>query len=275
MAFGRQNGGDEGDSGAEPMPRGIDRSIRLLVVGVLVVNLVVPLILTIGLVGGQGYVTGTISDMMNNVWERATASDITTGVDPTAFKEIDKRLRGLSAYEGEAKGAAKALQIVIARFPDGLDHEGNDTALARDPDGYTGVDLNLLVVSTATLVIADAPIRWRLKDQPELGRALLAVEGPVAFDLVGARRGLLAGYRIAGYTRADPTRPRDLVEEANVGRFCSAVRAWRNHFNLDRQDVWLTAVDRPTEVTVTDQRVYHTGRDVPGVPQLSDVCTNW
>jgi len=35
------------------MPQGLDRSIRLLVVGVLVVNLVVPLVLTIGIMGAM------------------------------------------------------------------------------------------------------------------------------------------------------------------------------------------------------------------------------
>jgi hypothetical protein len=257
------------------MPQGLDRSIRLLVVGVLVVNLVVPLVLTIGIMGGHGYVSGTIFGLIGDVWDRATANGITTGVDPTAFKEIDKRLRSLSAYEGEAKGAAKSLQVVVVRFPEGLDGEGNETSLAREPDGFTSVDLNLLVQGTATLLIADAPIRWRVKDAPELGRALLAVESPMAFDLVGARKGLLAGYRVAGHTRADVTRPRDIVEGANVERFCSAIRAWRNHFNLDRQDVWLTAVDRPTEVTITDQRVYHTGREVNGIRPLSDICGSW
>jgi hypothetical protein len=162
------------------------------------------------------------------------------------------RLRTLTGRPELASGTAASLQVIAVAF-DRL-KPATSSSQAVDQDGYRILELDLKQSSRdAVVIIADQPIRWRLKGLTSGSAARVGFEGYAAFDILDGQPGSLAGFRIGTFgaprfARAvDPT----VGEVSNRQGFCSSLQDWADHFGLPFDAVRFTLLVNPSRITPT------------------------
>jgi hypothetical protein len=194
---------------------------------------------------------------------------ITAGPEAYALGDLEDRLTGLSAYRGEAKGAASTLQILLVRHTRPA-QGGAGTAAFRS----LKLDLSG-AAETATVVIADRPLLLELTGQPPVRRAMLGVEGVAPFDLKNAPQGLLAGFRIAAFGASSVARPEQFVEGRDARIFCGSIKSWRAFYGVSPGSVSVWVATNPTAVAVTDKGVSDDGDAQGDLPDLAAFCKGY
>ena len=197
---------------------------------------------------------------------RAWFGGIVSGGNPHSLTADARRMRNLSAYNGEATTVAATLHLVIVRFADRPGETARPSALPQR-NGYRSVGIDITAAGrSAALIIADAPVLWNVTADAPAQRARLAFEGEAAFDIANGYPGLLAGFRIGSFGAGNTTRPLDMLDgrSGGVRRFCAALAQWTSHFGLKPFDTTATVVENPTAIRVTPGGVAHDGRDLGG-----------
>lgn len=247
--------------------------VCLLIVAIMISSVIIPLVALTGIAG----FAGVFSSMLFH--------GIGSGDGPADLRAQKARLKEISAYEGEARGSAKALQVIVVdydgdaglRTPDNASAASPRKAMSASvPAGYREIELNTASAnSTAVLVIYGDPIFWRLRPGPEQRRARLAFEGSPPMDATGGYPGLLAGYRIAAFGDRAAARPGDYLNGTAAKNFCDSLKTWRRFFGVGHRNVWVTVISNATTITVGDANVYHNGRAVTGAPPINLFCRSW
>ncbi len=247
--------------------------VCLLIVAILISSVIIPLVALAGLTGFAGVFTGMLFH------------GIGSGDGPADLSAQKARLKEISAYEGEARGSAKALQIIVVDYegPAGLGGSARTRAIQTQlngksavPEGYRDIELNTASAGdTAVLVIYGDPIFWRLRPGTENRRARLAFEGSPPMDAIGGYPGLLAGYRVAAFGDRSTARPGDYLNGTDAKNFCGSLQTWRRFFGVSRRNVWITVISNATTISVSDTNVHHNGRLVSQAPPINLFCRNW
>jgi len=234
--------------------------------------LAAPIILMVMLWNSQSLTPGGMrppkfEDVQRLIFEgRSWSGGIVSGPGSKALLNDAKRLREMTAYNGEATTVARSIELIVVRFADGL-----PAAAHRDGQpqrtGYRTIDLDISPLQrTGVLIMADAPILWNVTADASMQRARLAFEGAAPFDIANGYPGMLAGFRIASFGASDTAQVSDTrsSESGNVQRYCAALTVWAQHFGLRVADISATFLENPTSIRVSDRGVIQDGREVTG-----------
>ncbi len=256
---------------------GVLQVMRWLILALLIVYLILPLLMLGNLTGLTDAVYSNLALRIVDRW--TPDAPVATYSDRSALERLETRLAGLSAYEGEAKGAAKTLQVLLLEhaIPDLSAIAPTHAAVPQTfSAGFRPLELDLSATRrNAVLVIPAGPLGIALKPATDRPRARLAIESGAPVEIAGGYPGLIAGYRIAAFGDWRTTRPAHLAAGENPAAFCNSLRVWRRHFGVARKDVWLTTIENPHRITVTDLDVVHDGRERTDLPKLNLFCDNW
>jgi hypothetical protein len=243
-----------------PRPPLIEQVIRFFVwftvLGFIAMPVVV-LTMTYGQVFGSFF--GRNNDGLLQVLQHAGPHEVGSPkpgiVTSVLNKERERQIARLRALTGRpelASGTAASLQVIAVAF-DRL-KPATSSPQAVDQDGYRILQLDLKQSSRdAVVIIADQPIRWRLKGLTSGSAARVGFEGYAAFDILDGQPGSLAGFRIGTFgaprfARAvDPT----VGEVSNRQGFCSSLQDWADHFGLPFDAVRFTLLVNPSRITPT------------------------
>jgi hypothetical protein len=183
-----------------------DRLLKLAIVLVLLLTLLGPVLMITLHVASPRIVDAVVRYASGKQYTSSDETRITTGPDHYTVEDLQSRLVGISAYRGEARGAAKLLQVLLLRQDRTLPADARSRAFAPLKLDLSGVS------ETATVIIPDRPVLMDLGSGVPVRRAMLAVEGVAPFDLKGAPQGLLAGFRIASLGGGLVARPEQFIE---------------------------------------------------------------
>jgi hypothetical protein len=106
-------------------------------------------------------------------------------------------------------------------------------------------------------------------------RAKIAIEGAAVFDIENAPHGLLAGFRIGAFGADRATEPHDLSStdnSANIDRFCTSMRRWVRHFNVDPDDIRIWRFTDPDQIALQGKNLAGTGGSTGRLSHISDYC---
>lgn len=246
-----------------------ERLLKLAIAFALLIILLGP-ILAISLHFAGPRLTDFVSrHILHALYKSGDSNGITSGPEFYALEGLEEKLTGLSAFRGEAKGAAKSLQILLVRYDRPVQAEGKTGAL-------TPLTLDLAgAKETATILIIDRPLLIAFDGKPPVRRAMLGVEGVAPFDLKGAPQGVLSGFRIAAFGASRVARPDQFVDRSDAHIFCSAIKNWRSFYGLPQGAVRIAVAANPSSVTVDDARVSHDGDAQAGEPVLGMFCKSY
>ena len=246
-----------------------ERLLKLAIALVLLVLILGPVLaIALHLAGPRltDYVSRTLLGAM---YKSGDSDGITAGPEFYALEDLEDKLTGLSAYRGEAKGAAKALQVLLVQ------HDRPVPAGVRLP-AFSPLRLDLSgAKETATVIIADRPLRLEFDANAPMRRAMLGVEGVAPFDLANAPQGVLSGFRIAAFGASLVARPEQLVEARDARVFCGAIKNWRTYYGLPQGAVRVAVATNPTAVTITDDGTSDNGDGPADVPALGTFCKSY
>lgn len=246
-----------------------ERLLKLAIALALLIILVGPILAVSLHVAGPRLTDYVSRTVLGTIYKSGDSDGITAGPEFYALENLEDKLTGLSAYRGEAKGAAKTLQILLIR------HDRPVPAAPRPP-AFTPLKLDLSAAGeAATLIIGDRPLLLAFGGGAPPRRAMLAVEGVAPFDLENAPQGLLAGFRIAAFGANRVARPEQLVEAKDAAVFCAAVKAWRTFYGLPQDAVRVAVATNATAIVVTDQAVSDNGDAPVDVPALATFCKRY
>jgi hypothetical protein len=242
-----------------------ERLLKLAIALVLLVMILGPVLALSMHLGGLRIADFISRQILGAFYKGSDSHGITAGPDIYALEDLEAKLMRFTAYRGEAKGAAQALQIVLVR------HTRSQTQAAFNP-----LKLNLAgAKDTATVLITDRPVLIELDHGAPARRAMLGVEGVAPFDLKAAPPGILSGFRIGAFGANRVARPEQLVDGHDAPVFCGAIKNWRTFYGLGQGSVQVTVATNPTAVTVTDQGVSSDGEAPVDVPALGRFCGSY
>ena len=205
-------------------------------------------------------------NILHSLYKSSNHGGITSGPDDYALEELEDRVSSFAAYRGEAKGAARTLQVLLVTF-EGAQHA------SRPANALTPIKLDMSDArETATVIVADRPLLIDFDGKPPARRAMLGVEGVAPFDLKNAPKGALSGFKIAAFGAHRVARPDQVTSAKDARIFCGAVKNWRTFYGLAPGAVRLDAAADATSLKVTDTGVTHDGKVQVDVPDLGTFC---
>ncbi len=205
-------------------------------------------------------------NILHSLYKTSNHGGITSGPDYYELEGLEDKLSSFAAYRGEAKGAARALQVLLITFDGPQSGPGPANAL-------TPVKLDMADArESAALIIADRPLLIDFAGKAPTRRAMLGVEGVAPFDLRNAPKGVLSGFKIAAFGAARVARP-DQVNDAKDARiFCAAIRNWLTFYGLAPGAVRLDTAVNATSIRITDAGVAHDGKAQTDAPDFAAFC---
>lgn len=242
-----------------------ERLLKLAIALVLLSIVLAPV-----LVGALHFASPLITDSFARLflaeqYRNGGDGGIAGGPDFAAVDALEDKLTKLTAFRGEAKGAASSLQIVAVRF------EG-----ANEADGFAPLNLDLSAArDTATIIIANRPARIKLTGEIPARRAILGLEGLAPFDIENAPKGLLSGFRVAAFGAGRVALPDQIIDGADATAFCDGVKRWRTYYDVPQAAVRLEVVRNPKSVIVSDFRASSDGVPADGAPSLDTFCAKY
>lgn len=241
-----------------------ERILKLSIALVLLSFLLAPVIAVLMQLGGQALIAPSFDRIFTSIDSPRTG--IASRADPAMIRALEDKMQALTAYQGEAKGAAKVLQIITAQFDD-------TSTTARSADGFLSVDLDLIAADdVAVVVISNRPVRWSIAAPDGSRRARFGVESSAPFDLVDASPGLLAGYRVKPFGAENVATPEQYIDDRDAEAFCKSVGRWRRFYELPRSSVRIAAARNPRTITVSTYGMSHNGEAVEGRPPIDAFC---
>jgi hypothetical protein len=205
-------------------------------------------------------------NILHSLYKSSNHGGITSGPDYYALEELEDKVSSFAAYRGEAKNAARTLQVLLVTF------EGPQAA-AASASALLPIKLDMSGArETAVVIVADRPLLIEFDGKAPTRRAMLGVEGIAPFDLRNAPKGVLSGFKIAAFGAHRVARP-DQVSSAKDARiFCGAIKNWRTFYGLALGAVRMDAATDATSFKVTDVGVTHDGKVQVDVPDLGTFC---
>lgn len=241
-----------------------ERILKLSIALVVLSFLLAPVIAVIMQLGGNAMLAplfGRISSSVDN-----PRTGISSGSDPAMNLALEDKMQALTAHRGEAKGAAKVLQIITAQFDDTT----NDAVSA---DGFRTVALDLVGADdVAVVVITNRPVRWSVTAPKGFRRARFGVESSAPFDLIDVAPGFLSGYRVTPFGADDAATPEQYIDDRDAAAFCKSVGRWRRFYELPRSSVRIAAARNPRTIAVSTYGMSHNGEAVEGLPPIDSFC---
>jgi hypothetical protein len=201
-----------------------------------------------------------------------SSQDVAFGGDAKQLLASYKRLRDLSATPADGRINNRFLSVAVVTLT-------SDRAVARRLRGghpTVPIDLDLGEAGQgAVLVMADRPVVWRPVNTTQGQRAKFAFEGDAVFDLDKAPHGLMAGFRIGAFGARDASNPLDIDHTAsrrNRQRFCSSIKTWAKHFQVEFGDVRLWRMTDPDRIALARDTLSASGGSEPSPEYVSDLC---
>ena len=205
-------------------------------------------------------------NILHSLYKSSDHGGITSGPDTYALEELEDKVSSFAAYRGEAKGAARTLQVLLVTFE-------SPQAAATSASVLTPIKLDMTDArETAVVVVADRPLLIEFGGKAPARRAVLGVEGIAPFDLKNAPKGVLSGFKIAAFGAHGVARPDQVTSAKDARIFCGAIKNWRTFYGLSPGAVRMDAVAGATSFKVTDAGVTHDGKVQVDVPDLGSFC---
>jgi hypothetical protein len=212
-------------------------------------------------------------DMDRHRVEAAFSSqDVAFGGDTKQLLANYKRLRDLSATPADGRINNRYLSVAVVTLT-------SDRAVARRTRGghpTVPIDLDLADAGPgAVLLMADRPVVWRPVNTKFGQRAKFAIEGDAVFDLEKPPHGLMAGFRVSAFGANDASNPLDIDHSAsrrNRQRFCTSIKTWAKHFQVDLSDIRLWRMTDPDRITLASDSLSASGGREPSPEYVSDLC---
>ncbi|MGO4741394.1 hypothetical protein AB4099_33100 [Bosea sp. 2KB_26] len=200
--------------------------------------------------------TPSFDPLLTKIETAQRASGVVSGDDAEAMKRLFQRLEGMTAQSAEARNtdmvhvvfltvSAAETIAVTSEAPAKLPGRSDPQAIALDLSN---------IGASAVVLIADRPALWQISGALPSQRAKIGIEGPFAFDLAGARDGLLAGFRVGAFGAGDVASPGDYsgfqTDRARQRLVCKALDRWQRYFDISRENlrVWSTTNARRIEI---------------------------
>lgn len=205
-------------------------------------------------------------NILHALYRSSDYSGITSGPDYYSLQELEDKLSSFAAYRGEAKGAARTLQVLLVTF-------GSAQPAAKPASALTPVKLDTSEArETALLIIADRPLLIDFDGKAPARRAMLGVEGVAPFDLRNAPKGVLSGFKIAAFGAHSVARPDQATSARDARILCGALKNWRTFYGVHSDAVRMDAAADATVFKVTDLGVTHDGKVQIDVPDPGTFC---
>lgn len=245
-----------------------DRVIKYTIATMLFLFIVAPVLTLMMTLTGTMATTGIIGDLNMTFTSPARGpGSIAGGANPRVIAALKDKMHKLTAYSGEAKGAAKIVQFVALHF--------DDDALPEGGDVFRPVTLDFTAAeNTAVVAITNRPVRISVTTNKGSHRALLGVESPTPFDVEELPKGLLAGFRIGAFDGKDAASPEQYIERRGAEPFCNAVMAWIRFYGVRRSAVRIAALRDPKTVEISPYGVANNRDLVRGLPDLDVYCSS-
>lgn len=205
-------------------------------------------------------------NILHSLYKTSNHGGITSGPDYYELEGLEDKLSSFAAYRGEARGAARALQVLLITFDGPQSSSGPTKAL-------TPVKLDMADArESAALIIADRPLLIDFAGKAPARRAMLGVEGVAPFDLRNAPKGVLSGFKVAAFGASRVARPEQISSDKDARIFCASIRNWLAFYGLASSAVRLDAAVNATSIRVTDTGVTHDGKAQADVPDFTAFC---
>lgn len=245
-----------------------DRVIKYTIGTLIVLFFIAPVLSLMMSMTGMMATTGIVGNLNMTFTAPARGpGSIAGGANPQVIAALKDKMHKLTAYSGEAKGAAKIVQFVALHF--------DDDTLPEAGDVFRPVTLDFTAAeNTAVVAITNRPVRISVRPNKGSHRALLGVESPTPFDVEDLPKGMLAGFRIGAFDGKDAASPEQYIERRGVEQFCTAVMAWIKFYGVRRSAVRIAALRNPKTVEISPYGVNNNGDVVRGLPDLDVYCTS-
>lgn len=245
-----------------------DRVIKYTIGTLIVLFFIAPVLSLMMSMTSMMATTGIVGGLNTTFTAPARGpGSIAGGANPQAIAALKDKMHKLTAYSGEAKGAAKIVQFVALHFDDDTLPEGGDVFRPVTLD-FTAAE------NTAVVAITNRPVRISVRTNKGSHRALLGVESPTPFDVEDLPKGMLAGFRIGAFDGKDAASPEQYVERRGVEQFCNGVLAWIKFYGVRRSAVRIAALRDPKTVEISPYGVVNTGNLIRDLPDLDVYCTS-
>ncbi|MGO4676338.1 hypothetical protein AB4Z40_25865 [Bosea sp. 2YAB26] len=200
--------------------------------------------------------TPSFDPLLTKIESAQRASGVVSGDDAEALKRLFQRLEGMTAQSAEARNTDMVhvlFHAVSAAETTAVTSEAQAKLPGKSDPQAIALDLSNIGAS-AVVLIADRPALLQISGALPSQRAKIGVEGPFAFDLAGARDGLLAGFRVGAFGAGDVASPGDYsrfpTDRPRQRLVCAALDRWQRYFGIPRENlrVWSTTNARRIEI---------------------------
>lgn len=257
MSFGRKQQRDPGvPETAHVVAARAGRVANALLILVLLLPIVTAASIFVSVNFHLWRTTPPFDPLLTKIESAQRASGVVSGDDAEAMKRLYQRLEGMTAQSAEARNT-DMVHVVFHTVSAAESTAQTSDAQARFPSRSdpqaVALDLSNIGAS-AVVLIADRPIVWQISGALPSQRAKIGIEGPFAFDLSGAKDGLLAGFRVGAFGAGDVASPSDYsrfqTDKARQRLVCKALDRWQRYFGVSRENlrVWSTTNARRIEI---------------------------
>lgn len=222
--------------------------------------------------------TPSFDPLLTKIESAQRASGVVSGDDAEAMKRLFQRLEGMTAQSAEARNTDMVhvvFHTVSAAEAAAVTSEAQAKLPGRSDPQAVALDLSNIGAS-AVVLIADRPALWQISGALPSQRAKIGIEGPFAFDLAGARDGLLAGFRVGAFGAGDVASPGDYsrfqTDKARQRLVCKALDRWQRYFGISRENLRIWSTTNARRIEIGQRNVKADTRIDPDGYGVTSVC---